>query len=127
VAAVPLSAEPSAAGDVAIACTLGAGEVPQRIADWQDALRDVTAREPVDGGVRLHLPRHAPVAGLAALIEAEQRCCRFFTFALTVGVDAIVLDVTAPAGAEDVVHALVGAPAGPARPRRPQAARRNGG
>ena len=98
-----LGATPAATGDAAIACTLAASEVPQRLADWQEALRDVTAREPIDGGVRLRLPRGAPLAALATSIEAEQRCCRFFTFTLTVGVDAIVLEVTAPTGAADVV------------------------
>jgi hypothetical protein len=71
----------------------------------------VTGREPVEGGVRVHLPRTTRIARLAALIEAEQACCQFFTFALTIGIDVVTLDVTGPEGAEDIVHALVGAPA----------------
>jgi DNA-binding transcriptional MerR regulator len=110
VAPVRLTATPAHDGEVAIACTLRPGEVHQRVADWQQALRDVTAREAIAGGVRLHLPRHVAIAPLASLIEAEQTCCQFFTFTLTVGRGAISLDVTGPADAEDVVHALVGAP-----------------
>jgi hypothetical protein len=59
--------------------------------------------------VRVHLPRHTRVCGLAALIEAEQTCCQFLTFGLSVGIDAITMDVTGPDGAEEIVHALVGA------------------
>ena len=108
---VLLSAKPVAVDGVPIACTLGAGEMQDRIADWQEALREVTRREPVAGGVRVHLPRTTPIARLASLIEAEQSCCQFFTFTLTIGVDAITLDVSGPKGAEDIVHALVGASA----------------
>lgn len=106
---VLLSAKPAAGDEVPIACTLGAGEIQGRIADWQDALREVTRREPIEGGVRVHLPRSTPIARLASLIEAEQTCCQFFTFTLTIGIDAVILDVIGPEGAEDIVHALVGA------------------
>jgi DNA-binding transcriptional MerR regulator len=109
-APVSLTAKPAGPGEPPIACTLGAGEVHQRLIDWQVALREANRREPIAGGVRVHLPRHTPVAPLAALIEAEQTCCRFFTFTVTVGIDAISLDVTGPEGAEDIIRALVGAP-----------------
>jgi DNA-binding transcriptional MerR regulator len=107
---VMLSAKPTARDEVPIACTLGAGEMQGRIADWQDALRYATTRELVDGGVRVHLPRATPIARLASLVEAEQTCCQFFTFTLTIGIDAVTLDVTGPEGAENIVLALVGAP-----------------
>jgi hypothetical protein len=95
---------------VPIACSLGAGAVQRRIADWRAALREVTRREPVEDGVRLHLPRTTPIAPLASLIQAEQTCCPFFTFTLAVGIDAITLDITGPEGAEDIIHALAGSP-----------------
>lgn len=107
---VVLSATPTARDEVPIACTLGAGELEGRITDWQEALREATTREPIEGGVRVHLPRSTPLARLASLIEAEQTCCQFFTFTLRIGIDAVTLDVTAPEGAGDVVQALVGAP-----------------
>jgi DNA-binding transcriptional MerR regulator len=109
---VVLSAKPTGRDEVPIACTLGAGELQGRMADWQEALREATTREPLEGGVRVHLPRATPIARLASLIEAEQTCCQFFTFTLTIGADAITLDVTGAPGAEDVVMALVGAPMG---------------
>ena len=59
---VRLSTKPVAPDEVPIACTLGAGEVQSRIAEWREALRDVARREPVEGGVRVHLPRTTPIA-----------------------------------------------------------------
>lgn len=108
---VLLSAKPVARDEIPIDCTLGAGEMQGRIADWQEALREVTWREPIEGGVRVHLPRTTPIARLASLIDAEQTCCQFFTFTLSIGIDAVTLDVAGPDGAEEVVYALVGAPA----------------
>jgi DNA-binding transcriptional MerR regulator len=107
---VALSAKPTARDEVPIACTLGAGEMEGRMADWRDALRDATAREPIEGGVSVHLPRSTPIARLASLIEAEQTCCQFFTFTLTIGIDAVTLDVTGPEGADEIGQALVGTP-----------------
>jgi hypothetical protein len=101
------SATPADGDEVPIACTLGAGEMQRRIADWREALREVTGREPIEGGMRVHLPRTTPIAPLASLIEAEQTCCRFFTFTLTIGIDAISFDVTGPEGTDDIVRALL--------------------
>lgn len=106
---VVLSSKPTARDEVPIACTLGAGEMEGRMADWQEALREATTREPIAGGVRVHLPRSTPIARLASLIAAEQSCCQFFTFSLTIGIDAVTLDVAGPDDAEDIVQALVGA------------------
>jgi DNA-binding transcriptional MerR regulator len=116
---VLLSAKPVPRDEVPIACTFGAGEMQGRITDWQEALHDVTRREPIEGGVRVYLPRTKPIARLASLIEAEQTCCQFFTFTLTIGIDTICLDATGPEGAEDIIHALVGA-ASRAEPHRRQ-------
>jgi DNA-binding transcriptional MerR regulator len=104
---VLLSTEPAQRDEVPIACTLGAGEMQRRIADWREALREVTGREPTEGGVRVHLPRTTPIARLASLIEAEQTCCQFLTFTLTIGIDAISFDVTGPEGTDDIVNALL--------------------
>lgn len=107
---VVLSAKPTRRHEVPIACTLGVAEMEGRMADWQEALRHATTREPIEGGVRVHLPRATPIARLASLIEAEQTCCQFFTFTLTIGMDAVTLDLTGPEGAEEIGQALVGAP-----------------
>ena len=68
-------------------------------------------RAAIDGGVRLLLPRTTDLAGLGQLVADEQTCCSFLTFVITVTHDSVVLDVTAPAEAIGLVHALAGAPA----------------
>jgi MerR family transcriptional regulator, copper efflux regulator len=99
-----------------VACTLGAGEMSTRLAEWnaileekQEVLQGVTARHPVEDGVRLEFGPNADVAELARLAAAEQRCCRFFDFALVIDARGVALEVHAPPDAADVVAALFGA------------------
>ncbi len=84
VASVSLVAKPTAEADVPIACTLSADAMPGRMGDWQRVLGFVRARTPVEDGVRLDLDPTAPFDEFARLAGAEQDCCRFFSFALTV-------------------------------------------
>lgn len=91
-----------------IACTLGAGDVAERVAAWQGALAGVTARAPVPGGVRLTLGGDSAVGEVAALAAAEQGCCSFFRFALTFDERGAALEVRAPAEAHEVLQALFG-------------------
>lgn len=93
-----------------VACTLGAGDVPARIAEWRDVLASVQGREPIPGGLRLLLSPGAPVARIADLTVAEQECCQFFRFALTVDSGGVALEVTAPPEAAAVVTELFGEP-----------------
>ena len=120
---VPLivKADPDPAGatdDVPIACTLGAGAMSRRLDEWnalladkQQLLRGVAARlAPDDGGLRLEFGPNTDIAEIARLAAAEQGCCRFFTFALTIDDRGIALEVHAPADAQPVLTALFGAP-----------------
>lgn len=91
-----------------IACSLGPADQATRIDEWRDVLVRVTARAPVDGGLRLTLAPDAPVAEIARLAVAEQACCQFFSFALTVDGRGTALEVTAPADALPIVHAFFG-------------------
>lgn len=101
---------PARPAEVPIACTLGAADVQTRIADWHHALRSATRRDATARGVRVELPRNTPLGPLATLIEAEQTCCRFLSFTLTVGLDAVTLGITGPAGAEAIIDELTGLP-----------------
>jgi MerR family copper efflux transcriptional regulator len=103
------------AGTPAIACALGAGEVTSRVAEWQallaenpEQLAGVTARVPMDHGVRLELGPNTDVGEIARLAAAEQDCCRFFRFAVVIDDRGIALEVQAPGEAADVVAALFG-------------------
>ena len=91
-----------------IACTLGSDDVPGRIAEWGEVLAFVTDRQRVSGGLRLVLAEDAPVGRIAELARAEQQCCAFFGFALTVDSRGVALEVTAPGDAELVVRELFG-------------------
>jgi hypothetical protein len=94
-----------------IACTLEVEAMPGRLDAWRLVLAAVSAREPVDGGLRLTLAEGADVAALAELVAAEQACCRFFAFALTVDQRGLGLEVRAPDEARELVDALFGDPA----------------
>ena len=61
-------------------------------------------------GVRLQFaPADGILADIAAVIDAERRCCRFLQFDLRVGQDGgpITLSMTGPPGAREFVLQLV--------------------
>jgi MerR family copper efflux transcriptional regulator len=93
----------------AIVCTLtGADDIAGRIDDWRAVLAAVRARTPIADGLRLSLADGAPLHDLARLVEAEQGCCAFFAFAITVDGRGTALEVTAPAGGQAVLESLFG-------------------
>jgi len=91
-----------------IACTLGPESMGGRLDQWHALLAHVTRREPVDGGVRVVFGSATPVDELMRLTTAEQDCCQFFDFAITVDRRGIALEVRAPADALPIVHSLFG-------------------
>lgn len=96
----------------AIACTLPAGEMASRVEDWQAVLAHVTDRQQTpDGGMRLSLDAGVPLGELARLAAAEQGCCSFFAFAITVDSRGVALEVRAPDDAAELVTAVFGAAA----------------
>lgn len=95
--------------DLPIACTLDPDAIGDRLADWKVALRHATSRSvAADGTLRLKFSAEVRLAELAELIAAEQGCCAFFSFALTVDRRGIGLEVAAPEGAEAMLSALFG-------------------
>ena len=108
--AVSLSAKPAAAGEPAIACTLSAGSMKGRIADWQSLLAHVERRERIDGGVRSVFAASVPIGELMRLVAAEQDCCQFFRFAITVDTRGVALEVRAPEDARSIVESMFGTP-----------------
>jgi len=92
-----------------IACTLPPRVVPERLAEWQAVLaraRTRTIRE--DGALRVDLPRDVALDELARLVAAEQACCAFFAFTITVDARGVGLEVRAPGGATDLVRSVFG-------------------
>jgi DNA-binding transcriptional MerR regulator len=95
--------------DVPIACALEPGEMPDRLADWNTVLAQVRARmSTTDGGLRLEFGADVDVGVLACLVAAEQQCCAFFSFALTIDHRGTALEVRAPEGAAGIVADVFG-------------------
>ena len=82
--------------DVPIACTLDARSMSDRIAAWHAVLAAATDRVGVDGGLRIEFGHEVDVGELGRLAAAEQQCCAFFSFLLTVDAAGVALEVRAP-------------------------------
>jgi MerR family copper efflux transcriptional regulator len=91
-----------------IACTLGPESMGGQLGEWRALLAHVTRRESIDGGVRAAFGPATPLGELMRLTAAEQDCCQFFDFAITVDHRGIALEVRAPADALPIVHSLFG-------------------
>lgn len=92
-----------------IACTLSGDEIGDRLAQWEATVSAATNRSSIDGGTRLRFGRDVDIGALGALVAAEQDCCRFFAFTLTVTADYVALDVTGSAEAQPIIDSLLGA------------------
>lgn len=105
---IVLGARRADTGTPEIACTFAAHQVDERLAQWRDTVAEAAHREAIDGGTRLVFAREVDIAAVAALVAAEQDCCQFFTFTLTVRSDGVTLDVIAPPGAQPLTDSLLG-------------------
>ena len=111
-AAVTLGRKPAMVPvEIPIACTLEAGAMPDRLAEWASVLEGATRWTAIDGGVRIELGPGVDVGDLGRLIGAEQHCCAFLRFVLSVDADGVVLEVRAPELAPGIVMQLFGSPA----------------
>jgi DNA-binding transcriptional MerR regulator len=99
---------PSNPDEVPIACTLAADSLGARLEDWQSLLTHAVDRYEMDGGVRVEFDARVPAEELMRLVAAEQDCCPFFRFAITVDTRGIALEVTAPADARPILESLFG-------------------
>jgi MerR family copper efflux transcriptional regulator len=108
---VAFIATPPPVRDAEIACTLDAEAVPGRMEDWNRLLGLVTGRSALADGVRVELDPGVRLEEVARLTAAEQECCQFFAFALTVDGRGVGLEIRAADDALPLVHALFGAPA----------------
>jgi MerR family copper efflux transcriptional regulator len=107
--AIPLIAKPTEIdGSPPIACTLGPDSIAGRLDEWHAVLAHIERREPIDRGVRASFDRAVPLEALMRLTAAEQDCCQFFEFAITVDGRGVALEVRAPDDALPIVHSLFG-------------------
>jgi hypothetical protein len=91
-----------------IACTLSADSMKGRLEDWQALLTYVERREVIESGVRSVFTSAVPTDELLRLVTAEQACCQFFRFAITVDTRGVALEVRVPADALPVVESIFG-------------------
>lgn len=102
---VTLVAKPT---DVSIACTLEPDAMPERLAGWNKLLAGATGRTAIPGGLRIEFDHAVDLGEIAGLVAAEQRCCAFFSFSLTVDHRGVALEVRAPEGADGIIAELFG-------------------
>ena len=95
--------------DGPIACTLAPGAMTNRLAEWSPVLGRVQGRvATADGGLRLEFGDNVDLGELGRIVAAEQHCCGFFSFAITVDQRGSALEVRAPDGATEIVAELFG-------------------
>jgi hypothetical protein len=68
----------------------------QRVADWHRLLEAATARTALEGGMHVAFASSTDVQELTRLVVAEQDCCRFFAFAITIDDRGVGLDIRGP-------------------------------
>lgn len=94
-----------------IACTLTPAELAaMRNGLLPGLLARASAKEPIPGGFRWRFDPHDDlVKEVAAVIDAEHRCCRFLSFLLLVepGDGPVRLEVTGPEGTEEFLSTLL--------------------
>ncbi len=106
-APVALVGKPS--DDAPIVCTLDGASMPARLSDWQALLDRVQSRSAAaDGALRIEFADDIDVNELVRLVTAEQECCTFFSFAITVDGRGTALEVRAPADAAELVDVVFG-------------------
>jgi hypothetical protein len=99
------------AQDLPIACTLTGAELPERLAEIAELGRaGLVAIDRRDASAVLRFRAEPALRErLAAVVEAESRCCSFLDLRLADEPGATVLTLAAPAGGEAVLHGLVDA------------------
>lgn len=113
-AAITLGTRPtrvrSVASEPPIACTLRPDALRGQLDDWRALLAHAESRTPLADGVRLQFDAAIATAELMRLAAAEQSCCQFLRFAITVDTRGIALEVRGPADAQPIIDTLFGAP-----------------
>jgi predicted O-methyltransferase YrrM len=92
-----------------IACTLESGAMTDRLEEWRGLIESARDRSPIPAGVRLTFGDDAPVDEIARLTQAEQACCSFLSFAITVDGRGVALEVSGPPTAQPLIATVFGA------------------
>lgn len=97
--------------EIPVACSLDAGELPQRLAGFAAIGRTSLVKwETVQGRAELRFSAGEDTRRrLAAIVAAEAQCCSFLDMQLHDEPEAIRLTIVAPEGAQQVLDDLVAA------------------
>ena len=92
-----------------IACSLSAGELPERMAQMAALGRDALIDTRIEGTrARLRFAAAPDVRErVDVIVAAESLCCAFLTMRVTNEAGAVVLNIDAPDGAELVLSEMV--------------------
>jgi len=90
------------------ACSLDLSAMPGRLAEWERVLACTRRRIEIDGGLRVEFPPRVDLGDIARLVAAEQQCCAFFDFAITVDGRGVGLEVRAPDEASEILTTVFG-------------------
>ena len=108
--AINLTTKPTV-DEIPIACTVRPDALRGQLEDWQSLLAHAERRHLLDDGVRIEFASSAPPAELMRLVAAEQDCCQFLRFAITVDTQGVALEVSGPDDAGSIIEGLFGASA----------------
>jgi hypothetical protein len=89
-------------------CTLGSAEMPGRMREWAELRDRSTGVRQITGGVAISLAAAEPVGDVAELAARESECCPFYAFQIRIDGPTRELEITAGAGREIAVQALLG-------------------
>ncbi len=89
-----------------LACTLDAGDVEGRLAEWRAVAGAATVRHRIDGGLRLTFD-DIDVRALTDLAIREHECCVFLSFAVGIGSGGTTLEITGPTAVVGLIDALI--------------------
>ena len=92
--------------DTRVACSLGADELSQRLAEMSALGKDALMSVSPDGTLRFRADEPTR-RRLEAIVAAESQCCSFLGFELNEDDGDLALTIVAPEGAEPVAAGLV--------------------
>lgn len=97
--------------DTRIACSLGAGDLKQRLADIAEIGADSLISREVDGDRHLlHFRADADSRRrLEEIVAAEAKCCAFLDLSLSEQGGELILSIAAPQDAQTLADELAGA------------------
>ena len=103
--------------DLPMACSLSAAELEERGERWHRLAERALVESSYEGGVAILRCRADPgvEAELRELVRLEGECCPFLTLAVSSRDGGLVLEVSGPPGAEQMVAAFA-APEALSRP-----------